>query len=581
MRFILLLVIFSSLYMGYLGKSGVIDYDEGVYAEVSREMYVKNECILPSLNDEGFFEKPPLLYWTQMLGYKYFGVTAFGARFVNALTGIATVLLVFLAGRKPLGPETAFRAALILGSSLFFVYLSRIAMTDMPLTFLFTLCLSLSWWGVERHLQEKQGAPLFWAGCAVAGLAMLTKGAIGALLPLVTALFYLLSIRRLPLLFKRNWFVPGALLLLIIGFSWYLLLGFHHPGGFSFMKELFIKQHVGRFTTSMEGHSGPVYYYLLVLLIGFMPWSFFLPLAAIRAPYRDSASSRVRFLRLFLLFSLVTLVFFSVAATKLPNYICPALPGIAMLAATLFDETEKRGKLLWSVSTYLAAALILALGIILLAAPQIVAHLPQMLGASALKAPVLAQPVSLGFTPYIAGLLLIAASILLLYANRTKSASTHFGSLTGVALAVTAVLSLLIVPVYDSLINQPLVRLAEQAADKYKTPEDGRIVMFEVSSRPSVNFYAHRLTVDRGLNDLNALRQSFADPKIKVGITTDYYFGKLKEAGVAAEQLEGDHGYVLFRIAPEQPAAEGPPVSVSTEPGAGRYAGDSGKRDII
>jgi len=58
MRFILLLVIFSSLYMGYLGKSGVIDYDEGVYAEVSREMYVKNECILPSLNDEGFFEKP-------------------------------------------------------------------------------------------------------------------------------------------------------------------------------------------------------------------------------------------------------------------------------------------------------------------------------------------------------------------------------------------------------------------------------------------------------------------------------------------------------------------------------------------
>ncbi|MDR3631532.1 MAG: glycosyltransferase family 39 protein [Desulfocapsaceae bacterium] len=559
MRFLLLLVIFTSLYMGYLGAPGVIDYDEGVYAEVSREMFVKHEAIIPTLNNEGFFEKPPLLYWGQMLGYGYFGTTAFGARFVNALAGIATILLVFLAGRKPLGPETAFRAALILGSSLFCVYLSRIAMTDMPLTFLFTLCLCLSWLGVERHLQDKQGAPLFWAGCAVAGLAMLTKGAIGALLPLVTAVLYLLSIGKLPLLWKRNWFIPGALLLLVIGFSWYLLLGFHHPGGFTFMKELFIKQHIGRFTTPLEGHSGPIYFYLVVLLIGFMPWSFFLPLAAIRAPYRDSTSSRVRFLRLFLLFFLVTFVFFSVAATKLPNYICPALPGIAMLAATLFDETEKRGKLVWSVSTYLAALLILALGIVLLASPLIIAHLPQMLGKSALKAPILSQPVSLGFMPYLSGLLLIAAGGFLIYANRTKSASTHFASLSGTALAVSAVLFLLVVPVYDSLINQPLVRLAEQAAAK--TPDDGRIVMFEVSSRPSVNFYAHRLTIDCGLSNLEALRQSFANPKIQVGITTDYYFGKLKEAGVAVEQLTSDHGYILFRLAPDQPAPEGPPLS--------------------
>ena len=135
MRFCILLVIFTSLYMGFLGKPGVIDYDEGVYAEVSREMFTQHQYILPSLNGEGFFEKPPLLYWGQMLGYRAFGTTSFGARFINALAGIATVMLVFLAGRKPLGPETAFRASLILGSSLIFVYLSRIAMTDMLLTF--------------------------------------------------------------------------------------------------------------------------------------------------------------------------------------------------------------------------------------------------------------------------------------------------------------------------------------------------------------------------------------------------------------------------------------------------------------
>ena len=546
MKFLLLLVIFTSLYMGFLGKPGVIDYDEGVYAEVSREMFTQHQYILPSLNGEGFFEKPPLLYWGQMLGYRLFGTTSFGARFINALAGIATVLLVFLAGRKPLGPETAFRAALILGSSLFFVYLSRIAMTDMLLTFLFTLCLCCSWWGVERYSEQKTGAPWFWAGCALAGLAMLTKGAIGALFPLVTAFFYLLSISRLSLFFKRSWFIPGAILLLVIGFSWYLLLGFVHPDGFAFMKDLFIKHHIERFTTPLEGHSGPIYFYLIVLLIGFMPWSVFVPLAAIRCPYRDSSSRRVRFLRLFILFSMVTFVFFSIAATKLPNYICPALPGIAMLTATLFDEKEKRGKFAWSAATYLAALLILGLGILCLASPQILTHLPRMLGKSAFKAPVLAQPINLGYVPYISGLIMTAAALFLISANRTKTTTALFTVLSTMSVVVTGVLFFIILPTYDGLINLPLIHLAEQAADK--TPEDGKIVMLGVSSRPSVNFYAHRRTINCSMNNLDILRKNFQDPNNQVGITTEYYLGKLQEAGISAERLLTDHGYVLFRL---------------------------------
>ena len=481
-----------------------------------------------------------------MLGYRLFGTTSFGARFINALAGIATVLLVFLAGRKPLGPETAFRAALILGSSLFFVYLSRIAMTDMLLTFLFTLCLCCSWWGVERYSEQKTGAPWFWAGCALAGLAMLTKGAIGALFPLVTAFFYLLSISRLSLFFKRSWFIPGAILLLVIGFSWYLLLGFVHPDGFAFMKDLFIKHHIERFTTPLEGHSGPIYFYLIVLLIGFMPWSVFVPLAAIRCPYRDSSSRRVRFLRLFILFSMVTFVFFSIAATKLPNYICPALPGIAMLTATLFDEKEKRGKFAWSAATYLAALLILGLGILCLASPQILTNLPRMLGKSAFKAPVLAQPINLGYVPYISGLIMTAAALFLISANRTKTTTALFTVLSTMSVVVTGVLFFIILPTYDGLINLPLIHLAEQAADK--TPEDGKIVMLGVSSRPSVNFYAHRRTINCSMNNLDILRKNFQDPNNQVGITTEYYLGKLQEAGISAERLLTDHGYVLFRL---------------------------------
>ena len=316
------------------------------------------------------------------------------------------------------------------------------------------------------------------------------------------------------------------------------------------MKDLFVKQHIERFNTPLEGHSGPIYFYAIVLLIGFMPWSGFLPLAAIRCPYRDSSSQRVRFIRLFLLFSIVTFGFFSIAATKLPNYICPTLPGFAVLAATLFDDKEKKGRLAWSVATYAAAFLVLGLGAVFLASPLIIAHLPSMLGQSALKAPVLAQPVHLGFVPYLSGFLLITAAGWLISVNKTASTRTLFTVIATTAVIVPAVLLFLVLPTYDNLINRPLIHLAEEAAAK--TPEDGHIIMFEVSSRPSVNFYSHRQTLNAGLNDTNTLKMLFQDPKNQVAITTEYYLGKLKDAGVPTETILTDTGYVLFRLPQDQ-----------------------------
>ncbi len=551
-NFLILFVVFTSLYMGMLWKTGIVDYSEGVSAEVSREMLVKHHYILPTLNGQDFLEKPPLLYWGQMLGYRLFhGATAFGARFINALAGIATVLLLFLAGRKPLGVDTAFKAAFILGTGLLFVYLSRVAMADMLLTFFFLLCLCFLWWGIERALEQKNGAPLFWLGCASAGLAMLTDGAVGALFPLVTVFCYLLSIGRLRLLFKRSWIIPGAIILVSVGLSWYLLLGFSHAQGFSSIRELLVTRPMEQFKTPLQGHSGPISFYFVVLLAGFLPWSAFVPFAAVRCPYLDSSSQRVRFLRLFLLFSIIIFAFFSAAATKLPDSICPALPGIALLTAVLFDEKEKRGRLAWSISTYSAALLILCLGTLLLASPQIVAHLPQRLGDSALKAPVLAQAVHLGFLPYAAGLILTAAGLGLIVVNRTTTTTSLFTALSATALVVAAVFFLLVLPAYDGLIDRPLAHLAEQAADR--TPEDGRIVMLDVWSHPSVNFYSHRTTIDAHVNAIDALKRDFQDPKVTVGITTEYYFGKLRDAGVTAQSLETDHGYVLFDLPADHP----------------------------
>jgi 4-amino-4-deoxy-L-arabinose transferase-like glycosyltransferase len=98
---------------------------------------------------------------------------------------------------------------------------------------------------------------------------------------------------------------------------------------------------IKHFTTPVAGHFGPVYFYLVVFLVEFMPWSGFLPFAALCCSYLDSSRQRVRFLLLLLIFSIVILSYFTFSATKLPNYIGPALPGLAMITATLFDEQEK------------------------------------------------------------------------------------------------------------------------------------------------------------------------------------------------------------------------------------------------
>ena len=154
-----LLFVFSLLYFTGLHKPAVIDYDEGVYAEVSRAMFERQELVIPELNGEGFFEKPPLLYWAQMLGYKWFGVTPLGARFINGVAALATLLVFYFGSVAPLGRRTAFQATLLLGSSIIFLYLARVAMTDMLLTFFLVSCLIVSWHGVERFLAHGSGAP--------------------------------------------------------------------------------------------------------------------------------------------------------------------------------------------------------------------------------------------------------------------------------------------------------------------------------------------------------------------------------------------------------------------------------------
>ena len=158
---LLLLTVMSLLLFFGLDTTTITDPEEAVYAEVSREMYRAAAAVVPTLGGDEFFEIPPLHYWAQMLGYRLFGINTLGARALNALCGLTTIMILFFSARSPLGSRTAFNSALILGSSVLVIYLSRVAMPGMLLTMFLVISVASFWHAVERTLKDQDGSFLF------------------------------------------------------------------------------------------------------------------------------------------------------------------------------------------------------------------------------------------------------------------------------------------------------------------------------------------------------------------------------------------------------------------------------------
>ena len=179
---LILLILFGFLFLYGLGSAPLIDPDEGRYAEIPREMLERGDFITPTLNYVKYFEKPPLLYWVNAGSMAVFGQDEFAARLPSALSGLLTVLLTYLAGRQLFNRRTALVGALILGSCAAFLLQSRIILTDM----LLTLCLSAALFSfllAVRNTEPQRVKQLFRLFFICCGLAVLTKGLIGMVLP--------------------------------------------------------------------------------------------------------------------------------------------------------------------------------------------------------------------------------------------------------------------------------------------------------------------------------------------------------------------------------------------------------------
>jgi len=323
-----------------------------MHAGTSKDMVLSGDWITPTLNGETFFDKPAFHNWLVALAFVVLGFTEFAARLPNALLGLGCVLVTYLLGRRLYGPGAALLGAVVLATTAEFFVLSRTIMHDMSLAFFVTLGLALWFVGYSRNATERRW---FLLSYAAFGGAMLAKGPIGVLLPGAVVFLFLLARRELRFLGRMSlgW---GILIGLLVAAPWYLAISLRNP---DFARYFFIELNFGSFLSQDPHHPEPFHYYLPVLLVGFIPWSFFLPAALVRVWQRKGEDMHGGTVFL-LLWAGLYLAFFSAAESKLATYILPIFPPLTLLVGRLWDElattptSTLRKAVLWSFTPFLA-----------------------------------------------------------------------------------------------------------------------------------------------------------------------------------------------------------------------------------
>ncbi|HKX33458.1 MAG TPA: glycosyltransferase family 39 protein [Blastocatellia bacterium] len=320
-------------------------------------MFETGDWITPRLAGINWFEKPALTYWLAAAGYAIFGVSEFAARFGIAIMASLGALLLFFFGRQLGSPRLGYLGASVLMTCGLWPGFARATTFDLPLSVAMELGL-LSFYLWERTEEPKGRTRLWWLFCFSIGLAFLAKGLVGILLPLAIAGPYLLLTGRLKAILKPRLLILGSLVVAVTAATWYWPV--ISRNGAEFVNEFFMAHHFQRYLSNKYRHPQPVYFFLLVAFIGSFPWSFYLASNAWGSIRRWRSNFRLtdERLNLFLwLWILVPIIFFSFSGSKLPGYILPIFPALALIVGLELErwwkEEEPRHLRLAAVATAL------------------------------------------------------------------------------------------------------------------------------------------------------------------------------------------------------------------------------------
>ena len=403
----LTLVVFvaAAIFFVKLGECQLWDRDEPRNAGCAAEMLQRGDWAVPIFNDELRYQKPVMLYWLMMAAYQIFGVSEWSARFWSAVMGVGSVALTFGIARRLFNHATAVLSGVVLASSVMFIVASRAATPDSLLIFFSTLAIFAFVMGCVppksngdlqaavflTDLRRMKFQWLYLMGTSM-GLGILTKGPIGFLMPMAIIGMFFLLMRQAefysgrgqgtsklltllrpfhPVHFLKTLLVMRpftlALIALAIALPWYIWVGVRTEG--DFLRIFFLTEHLGRSTVAFENHSGGVWFYPVAILVGFFPWSlFWLPVALITWQLiGKSFDLRRSFIHvhpgivLMLCWAGVQVALFTLAQTKLPSYVTPCYPALAMVTAACLVRWAKEPALLprgWMTAAFVTALVV-------------------------------------------------------------------------------------------------------------------------------------------------------------------------------------------------------------------------------
>lgn len=361
---LILFVAIAGFYFWGLGLLPLVGPDEPRYAEVAREMFLRRDLITPTLGGLPWFEKPPLLYWLMMASYRVFGVTEFAARVGPVLCGLLTASFVYwIAGRVNGANLTHTKdlakwSPLVFLSSLGVIAFGRAGSHDIVLTMTLTGALACFFvWSVRtgkgsdgsNDVREPGASPLLIGFYLFVGLSLLAKGLIGIVIPSGVIAIYFLLRREWPtksLVLSLLWGLPLAFAVAAV---WYGPMIYRH--GWTFVDQFIIQHHFARFATNKYHHPAPFYFYVPVLAGLALPWTMVLLTSfasARRWSWRgDAPLDRMRVFAL--AWVVVPVIFFSFSESKLPAYILPVMPAVALLVGervSCFLQAQRGQKIL-------------------------------------------------------------------------------------------------------------------------------------------------------------------------------------------------------------------------------------------
>jgi len=358
---LLFFVLAGCLFFAGLGSLPLLEPDEGRNAEVAREMLASRDWITPHYDGLPYLDKPLIFFCLVASSFKLAGLHEWSARTPSALMGLCLLLLSWFFARRMFGDSTATRAGVIIATSPLVMIFSRLVIFDMTLAFLITLAMVSFWFAAAAGFRRPGPDIVMFLAM---GLATITKGPVGFLLPLLIIAAYQALRGEFRGLKQLRWGLGCAVFLAVV-LPWFITISIRHP---DFPRYALLEESLARFSGGLVHRKGGLLYYIPVYLAGFFPWSVFLIWAGWSRrkrwrEFRDSSFSSNLYL---LTWAGVSFAFFSLSRSQLPAYFLPALVPLGILMAKFWDDVGSPGAL--RPPDWLTAGFASLLGVGLLAA---------------------------------------------------------------------------------------------------------------------------------------------------------------------------------------------------------------------